>query len=91
MVRTGRSSGRLVARRLRGFADARNKLLTLADNAEQYGEQFVRIESVTKAGAELRYFDLTNELVREHIRAFRRPEIASLYKSDVSATCRVTE
>ncbi len=73
------------------FADARNKLLALADYAEQFGERFIRIESVTKTGDELRYLDLTGELVRERIRSFEGAEVASLYESDVSAAYQVTK
>ena len=67
------------------FADALNKLLALADYAEDHGEQFVRIESITKTGDELRYLDLTDEAVRERIRSFEGAEVASLYESDVSS------
>lgn len=35
------------------LADARNKLNALADYAERYGENFVRIHSITKNGDEL--------------------------------------
>jgi type III restriction enzyme len=73
------------------FADARNKLLALADYAENHGDQFVRIESITKTGDELRYLDLTDEAVRDRIRSFEGAEVASLYESDVSSIYHAAE
>lgn len=67
------------------FADAKNKLLALADFAEHHGDRFVRIESVTKTSDGLRYLDLKEEAVRSAVRAFGGAEVASLYQSDVSA------
>ncbi len=72
------------------LADARNKLLALADYAEDHGEKFVRIESINKTASGLRYLDLTSEAVREQIRAFEGAEVASLYESEVSAPYKVT-
>jgi len=67
------------------FADAKNKLLALADYAEHHGNQFVRVESISETSSGLRYLDLKDEAVREHVRAFAGAEVASLYDSKVSA------
>jgi len=67
------------------FADARNKLLALADYAEQHGDQFVRIESVSMTADGLRSLDLRNEAVRDLVRSFAGAEVASLYESELAA------
>ena len=66
------------------FADARNKLLALAAYAEQFGDQFVRIESVSETSTGLRSLDLKDEVVRELARSFEGAEVASLYDSKLS-------
>lgn len=66
------------------LADARNKLNALADYAERYGENFVRIDSITKNGDELRYLDLGDEATRDVVRDFEGAEVKGLYLGDVS-------
>ncbi len=66
------------------FADARNKLVALADYAEAHGDRFVRIESISKTSGELRSLDLKNAAVRDLVRAFDGAEVASLYDSSLS-------
>ena len=66
------------------LADARNKLNALADYAELYGENFVRIESITKSDDELRYLDLVDEAAREVVRGFEGAEVNGLYTSPSS-------
>lgn len=63
-------------------ADARPKLVALADYAERFGDYFVRIDSITKIGDELRFLDLTNSAVREGIRAFTGTKVEALYESE---------
>ena len=66
------------------LADARNKLAALADYAERHGDQFVRVESITKTSSGLRCLDLGEEAVRQTVRDFDGAEVAALYDSDVS-------
>ncbi len=67
------------------LADARAKLLALADYAEQYEGQFVRIESVAEgADGSLRKLDLREAKVREAVRAFRGGKVSALYESPVA-------
>lgn len=62
------------------FADARNKLVALADFAENHGDHFVRIESISKTSTGLRSLDLKSEAVRDRVRSFEGAEVASLYE-----------
>lgn len=67
------------------LADAKNKLKALARYAEDHGEQFVRIESVTQAAdGSLRSLDLKDEKVREMLAEFNRAEVGALYSSEPS-------
>lgn len=66
------------------FADARNKLVALADYAETHGEHFVRIVSISKTSGGLRSLDLKDPEVRELVRSFDGAEVASLYDSTLS-------
>ncbi len=66
------------------FADARNKLVALADYADAHGDRFVRIESISKTSTGLRSLDLKNAQVRELVRSFDGAEVASLYDSNLS-------
>lgn len=67
------------------LADARNKLKALARYAERFGDQFVRIESITEASdGELRSLDLKEESAREAIEEFAGAEVGALYESGVS-------
>ena len=67
------------------FADARNKLLALADYAEAHGDRFVRIESVSDTATGLRSLDLQSPTVRDVVRSFDGAEVASLYTDGCSA------
>ena len=66
------------------LADAKFKLRALADYAERYGNEFLRVESVAKAGAALRALDLQDEKVRDAVRAFEGGRVTALYGSDVA-------
>lgn len=66
------------------FADARNKLVALADYAEAHGDRFVRIESISKTSSGLRALDLKIDAVRDLVRSFEGAEVASLYDSSLS-------
>jgi hypothetical protein len=67
------------------LADAKNKLKALAAYAEQFGDQFVRIESIAKASdGSLRSLDLKELAVREMLTDFTGAEVRALYESDVS-------
>ena len=70
------------------LADAKFKLRALADYAEQYGNEFLRIESVAKAGDTLRALDLQDEKVRQAVRAFEGGKVTALYESDVARDYR---
>jgi hypothetical protein len=64
------------------LADARVKLLALADYAERYGDAYVRIESIAKASdGTLRVLDLQEAGVREAVRAFPGGQVSALYES----------
>ena len=65
------------------LADARAKLNALADYAEEYGDEYVRIESLSKnSDDELVVLDLHESGVREAIRNFAGGQIAAIYDSD---------
>ena len=66
------------------FADARDKLVALADFAEEHGEQFVRIESISKTSSGLRSLDLKAGAVRDLVQSFEGAEVASLYDSSLA-------
>lgn len=71
------------------LADAKNKLLALARYGECFGEQFVRIESITQGSdGSLRSLDLTVEAVRQEVEAFAGTEVGALYETDVSLPFR---
>lgn len=64
------------------LADAKAKLRALADFAEEYGERFLRIQSVAKADdGNLRSLDLLDANVREAVRRFEGGKVSALYKS----------
>ncbi len=67
------------------LSDARNKLIALANYAETHGDDFVRIESITKAKEGLRYLDLAEESVRKIVRSFKGAEVTGLYETNSSA------
>lgn len=65
------------------LADARAKLWALADYAEKYGDEFVRIESVAEAADKtLRVLDMKDPAVRAAVRAFKGAKVSALYESD---------
>lgn len=64
------------------LADAKNKLKALASYAERFGDQFVRIESITEASdGSLRSLDLKEKSVRAVIEEFTGAEVGTLYES----------
>jgi hypothetical protein len=67
------------------LADARAKIRALAAFAEQFGDQFVRIESVAKVeDGSLRVLDLSNLEVRAEVLAFQGGQVTALYQSEQS-------
>jgi len=71
------------------LADAKNKLKALARYAERFGDQFVRIESITEASdGTLRSLDLREEAVREAVEGYSGAEVGALYESESSAPFR---
>jgi type III restriction enzyme len=67
------------------LADARAKLLALADFAEEYGDRFVRIWSISAGGdGSLHYLDLQEPTVRATVRAFDGAKITALYDAPFS-------
>ena len=67
------------------LADARAKLKALVDYVQQYGSEFVRIESLAKnSDDELVALDLQNPTVREAIRNFDGGQISAIYDSEVA-------
>ena len=64
------------------LADARAKLQALAEFAEQFGDRFVRIESVAKVDdGSLRVLDLGDPIVRADVLAFQGGKVTTLYQS----------
>jgi type III restriction enzyme len=63
------------------LADAKFKLRALADYAEKYGTEFLRIESVAKVDDQLRTLDLQDSRVREAVYAFEGGKVTALYES----------
>ncbi len=67
------------------LADARAKVRALAGFAEQFGDRFVRIESVAKVDdGSLRVLDLADPAVRAEVRAFQGGKVTALYQSERS-------
>jgi type III restriction enzyme len=66
------------------LADAKFKLRALADYAETYGSEFLRIESVANAGVGLRTLDLQDAKVRDAVRGFEGGKVTALYESDAA-------
>jgi type III restriction enzyme len=66
------------------LADAKFKLRALANYAEQYGSEFLRIESVAKVGDALRTLDLQDSHVRSAVRQFEGGRVTALYESSVA-------
>ncbi|MEM7093666.1 MAG: DEAD/DEAH box helicase family protein [Actinomycetota bacterium] len=71
------------------LADAKNKLKALARHAEQFGERFAAIKSLTKASdGTLRSLDLLDPNVRAMLEDFDGAEVGGLYESDHSLPYR---
>ena len=66
------------------LADAKFKLRALADYAEAYGEEFLRIESISMASDSLRVLDLKHEKVRAAVRSFEGGKVTALYEFDAA-------
>ena len=67
-------------------ADAKAKLRALATFADSYGDQFVRIQSISKApDGTLRVLDMLDENVRKAARTFEGGKVSTLYTSDHSS------
>ncbi len=67
------------------LADAKAKLLGLADYAEMFGDRYVRIESIAQsAEGRLRSLDLRDAKVREGVRNFKGGKVTALYESAVA-------
>ena len=66
------------------LSDAKAKLRALAEFAERFGGQFLRIESISEIDGELRSIDLQEAPVREAVRTFEGGDVAPLYTSDCS-------
>ena len=65
------------------LADAKAKLRALANFAEEYGDQFLRIQSVAMAdNGVLRSLDLLDADVRRAVRGFEGGKVSALYTSD---------
>ena len=67
------------------LADAKNKLKALARYAEQFGDQFVRIESVSGVSdGALSSLDLKDEAVRVALAEFEGAEVRALFENDMA-------
>jgi hypothetical protein len=67
------------------LADAKSKLVALADYAERFGDDFVRIESITQVpGGELGALDLRETNVRKAVSEHEGAEVRGLYESAVA-------
>ena len=67
------------------LADAKVKLQALANYAEQYGTEYVRIESLaTNSGGETVALDLQNPTARGIIREFSGAQISAIFDSEVA-------
>lgn len=65
------------------LADAKAKLRALADFAENYGDRFLRIQSVAKiSDGTLRCLDLLDAGVRAAVRKFEGGRVSALYQSE---------
>jgi type III restriction enzyme len=67
------------------LADAKAKLRGLADYAEKFGDQFIRIESIAKVtDGHLRSLDLLDAKVRDAVREFEGGKVTTLYESSTA-------
>jgi type III restriction enzyme len=68
------------------LADAKAKLRALADFTNQYGQHFLRIQSVAQAAdGTLRCLDLLDAHVRKAVREFEGGKVSALYQSEHAA------
>jgi hypothetical protein len=70
------------------LADTRAKLRALAEYAESFGTQFVRIESIVKVGDQLRVLDLHEAAVRSAVLAFDGAQVSALYEGKLARDYR---
>jgi hypothetical protein len=66
------------------LADARGKLRALAAFADAHGDQFVRIESIARAGGGLRVLDLADAAVRAAVHRFEGAKVSGLYEDAIA-------
>jgi len=66
------------------LSDAKAKILALAEFAEQFGNHFLRIESITEVDGELRSIDLRETRIRDAVRTFESGDVSPLYASNLS-------
>jgi type III restriction enzyme len=66
------------------FADSRAKLVGLARFAEQFGDQFVRIESIAELDGTMRLLDIQQTAVRKAILDFTGSDVTGLFTSNVA-------
>ena len=66
------------------LSDAKAKLRALAEFAEQFRDQFLRIESIAEVSGELRSVDLRDSRIRDAVRAFEGGGVSPLYTSEYS-------
>ena len=72
------------------LADAKAKLRALANFAEEYGDQFLRIQSLAMAdNGELRSLDLLDADVRRAVRGFEGGKVSALYTSESGYRVRI--
>lgn len=70
------------------LADAKFKLRALADYAEKYGAEFLRVESVAEVDGRLRALDLLDASVRASVREFEGGRVTPLYSSEIARDYR---
>ena len=66
------------------LSDAKAKLRALAEFAEQFRDQFLRIESIAEVNGELQSVDLRDSRIRDAVRAFEGGGVSPLYTSEYS-------
>lgn len=66
------------------LADTRSKLRALAGYAEQFGDRFVRIESIVRVGEELRVLDLHDPKLRDSVLSFEGAQVSALYEGELA-------
>ncbi len=70
------------------LADTRPKLQALAKYADDFGDQYVRIESIVKVGDKLLVLDLHDPAVRSAVVSFDGAQVAALYEGDLAREYR---